>query len=446
MASSTDRTKLWVERAGLVVALTVAMVSAVRAHGARPAAGTLDPRFGDGGVVRHAVDGFGFQTNGVAVDEQGRIVVASSAAQNMLDSSFVLTRYRSDGTLDPTFGDGNQVLSSFPGESANANALAIQPDGRIVVAGSLATENTARFALARYHGNGTLDAHFGAGGVVATDFGSGINFGYSVAIQHDGRIVVSGVVATPDQSRFLCGVARYERGGSLDQTFGSGGLAIADFGGFTQSCRSVKIQRDGRIIVGGMNKDRPGVFSFAVARFDRDGMLDQEFGTGGMTFAHFDGASDGRSLAIQPDGKIVLGGLALLGPNSPQIAGLARWDQHGVLDPTFGVGGLGVAQLPGTRFAEANAVAIDRVGRILVAGHADTPDGPGGFLLARYDSDGTPDASFGSGGAVLTTSVAGSASGLAILRDGDVVVAGTAGGIAVARYESGPECDRDFDW
>src|SRR5439155_996244 len=258
------------------------------AHSVDAGPGDLDPSFGTGGRVLTDFGG-GDGARALALQADGRIVVAGSSSAGAFGSDFALARYNSNGSLDPSFGTGGRVLTDFGGDD-EARALALQDDGKIVVAGGF---GGPCFALARYNPGGTLDTSFGTGGRVLTDFG-GDDEAAALALQADGKIVVAGF---SDAGGFaLAALARYNPNGTLDASFGSGGQVLTNFGG----AQALALQADGRIVVAG------GIF---LARYNQNGNLDPSFGSGGRALTDF----DALALALQPDGLVVLAGPVFYG-------------------------------------------------------------------------------------------------------------------------------------
>ena len=232
--------------------------------------GDLDPTFGTGGLVITDFGSFDFGQS-IAIQPDGKIVAAGFTASGTKPYNFALARYTPTGILDSGFGSEGLVITDF-GSFDIGNSIAIQPDGKIVVAGyTTAIPNLnnfaidpANFALARYTPTGTLDSGFGSGGIVITDFGSD-DSGNSVAIQSDGKIIVAGSTASgPNLYNFA--LARYTPIGTLDSGFGSGGLVITDFGSFDFG-NSIAIQPDGKIVAAGYTGSGPNLINFALARY-----------------------------------------------------------------------------------------------------------------------------------------------------------------------------------
>lgn len=248
--------------------------------------GTLDTGFGDGGRVR-AEFGGAADARAVAVQDDGKIVAAGETG-----GRFALVRHLSDGTPDPAFGDAGRVTTPFEAGTANGNDLALQPDGRIVVAGG-AGSGGADFALARYHPDGSPDTGFGGDGRVTTAF-AGEDLAFGVRVQPDGRVVAAG------RTGFDVALARYDTDGSLDAGFGSGGRVVTDFGGTLEAAHDLVLQPDGKIVTGGVRST-----DFTAVRYHPDGSLDTGFGTGGRASADFTFYDEAHAVALQPDGNIV---------------------------------------------------------------------------------------------------------------------------------------------
>jgi uncharacterized delta-60 repeat protein len=263
--------------------------------------GTLDPSFGTGGKV---TTDFGSDDVGHALVMQpdGKLVVAGTAGGN-----FALARYRPNGRLDPSFGPGGKVTTDFGGTDEGL-ALALQADGRLVVAGIAGP--CCAFGLARYRANGMLDRGFGTGGKVTTTFGGLDDRARAVVVQADGKLVAAGYALTETSRDFA--LARYLPNGSLDAGFGTGGKVTTDFTGFVDEANGVAVQPDGRLVAVGVARFPTGLdFSdFALARYEPNGSLDAGFGTGGKLTTDFGGGEDlGQALAVQADGRLVAAGL-----------------------------------------------------------------------------------------------------------------------------------------
>jgi uncharacterized delta-60 repeat protein len=348
------------------------------------------------------------------------------------------------GDLDPTFDGDGRVTTDFANNTDDAFAVAIQANGKIVAAGrSDVTNGDPRFALARYHPNGTLDTTFGGDGRVTTDFGAGFDSARAVAIQGDGKIVAAGFANVTGFFDFA--LARYNTDGSLDSTFDGDGMVTTDFAGNHDNSFAVAIQGDGKIVAAG-SATVTGRPDFALARYNTDGSLDSTFDGDGKVTTDFDGGFDGAdAVAIQGDGKIVAAGSAQVLFDTD--FGLARYNADGTLDTTFDGDGKVTTDIAGDR-DDAFAMAIQGDGKIVAAGGANV-FGPFDFALARYNTDGSLDSTFDSDGK-LTTDFDGSdddAFGVVIQRDGKIVAAGRASFtqvFALVRYNANGSLDTGF--
>ena len=254
--------------------------------------GSLDTSFDSDGLV---TTDFGGQDEAfdVAIQTDGKIVVVGES-----DDDFALARYNTDGSLDTTFDSDGLVTTDFGVDLSAFAGVVIQLDGKIVVAGSAFPGG---FALARYNTDGSLDTSFDSDGKVVTTFGEGL----AVALQPDGKIVVSGVTGGDEDF----GLIRYNADGSLDTSFDSDGKVVTTFGGIDveENAFGVAVGPNGKIAAAGFATLEP--ISFAVALYNTDGSLDTSFSSDGKATTDFGGASSiGNVVVFQPDGKIVVGG------------------------------------------------------------------------------------------------------------------------------------------
>ena len=256
-----------------------------------------------------------------------------------------------------------------PGGENEANAVAIQPDGKIVVAGesSAQAKNTWEFSLVRYTKSGALDRGFGTGGEVLTGLGSNGSDGdaYAVAIQPDGKIVIGGTGQGGGSVGYDFAVLRYTKTGALDTTFGAGGKVLTDMGSVSSDeIHAIALQPDGKIVVAGTTKVH-GKYDSALAHYLKSGALDPDFGAGGKVVTAF-GSSSALALAIQKNGEIVVAGGRNTDANGRDHFAVARYTKTGTLDPSFGAGGEVLTNFGAP--SDADAVVIQKSGRIVVAG------------------------------------------------------------------------------
>lgn len=367
--------------------------------GGGPRAGALDTRFGAGGVVRTDHEGTPDGAEDVLVQPDGRVVAAGwwgRSAGEVWYTDFALARYDRSGRLDATFGDAGTVATDFFGGYDQANAVLRQRDGRLVAVGAAFRHGGSdpSFALARYRPDGRLDPSFGDGGLVSTDVGDH-DEATAAALQPDGRIVVAGYDLAADRPRAELVVARYRPDGTLDPTFGVAGMAITAVSpsdpSFLQG-QDVVIQPDGHIVTVSRAHTVDGS-DVVVTRFRPDGSLDPRFGDGGFVTLSFSAESfeDAAALRLLPDGRI-----AVL-TRFESTWGLARLRSDGRLDTGFGTGGMVRSNVEG----DAHDLVVQDDGRLVVAGTTILGESYD-VMLVRYRRDGRLDRSFGAGGIVTT--------------------------------------------
>jgi uncharacterized delta-60 repeat protein len=396
------------------------MLLATLSGSAQAAPGDLDPTFGTGGLVTTDFGGRGDFGLAVALQSDGKIVAAgNSSAVGVFSVSFALARYNTNGSLDSTFGSSGTVLTSFGGNLSAAFDVAVQPDGKIVVVGVAGSGAAGSdFGIARYSATGTLDPTFGTGGLVTTDFGGGSDQANGVALQPDGKIVVVG----PLQGKF--GVARYNPDGSLDSTFGSGGKVITDASPSFDGAFDVAVWSGKIVVGGGTGLFASGASDFQLVRYDSYGTLDSSFGGSGIVTTDF-GASDNIfGIAVTADGKITAAG-GTKGA-SPGDFAVARYNSDGSLDSTFDGDGKATTDFSADSDDVGEGVVVQPTGSITVAGIAGSGSPGTAFAVVRYTATGNLDTAFGSGGkasAVFGNPI-NNAFDILAQPDGKVVVAG----------------------
>lgn len=439
-------------------------------------AGSLDKQFGkasDGtpdGIVSLSLGSGNDSAKGMAVQADGKVIVAGTSTSTGGSSNIVIERFNSNGTLDTSFGaDGNSdgtpdgVVNLDLGTSSDdAKAVAIQADGKIVVAGnSTPTGGSSNVVLARLDKNGKLDATFGADGnadgtpdgVVQVSFGNGDDAVDAIAIQLDGKIVVAGDTTSNSGGSQNMMVARVNANGSLDATFGAGnadgtpdGVVSLSLGAGNDEAKAVAIQADGRIVIAGNTVGSDDSSNIAVARLNGDGSLDATFGVGNA-----DGTPDGvvaislsngddkaKAVALQADGKILVGGVTVAADNSSNVA-VARLNSDGTADVSFGAGTAdgtpdgSVSLSFGAGDDKLKGLLVQADGKILIAGSNTAADGSSNAVVARLNSNGALDSSFGEDSSdgtpdgVVSISLGSgddSAEALALQADGKILIAG----------------------
>jgi len=386
---------------GLNVSSVYNMDIVIQPDGKIIAAGSASPvNHGDFGLVRYNSDGSldtSFDTDGivttdfnnnsevgtaVALQQDGKIVVAgfSTDSTTGVDDKFALARYNSDGSLDTAFDTDGKVITSIGGFD-NAFAVALQSDGKILAAGSAPNGNNNDFALVRFNSDGSLDTAFDTDGIVKTDFGTNNGDGAgAMTLQSDGKIILAGSSFNRNTSDSDFAVARYNSNGSLDTTFDTDGKVTTDFG-ISDSGNGVALQSNGTIIVAGTHYDGSDN-NFAMARYNSNGSLDTTFDTDGKVTWDFGGQEIGNDVAIDTNGKIVVVGHTRSDFSLSQFA-LARYNSNGSPDTTFDTDGMVTVQFGGDDFGQAIAIQTD--GKIIVGGSTNLGFTNTVFALARFD-------------------------------------------------------------
>jgi uncharacterized delta-60 repeat protein len=285
------------------------------------------------------------------------------------------TRYLSNGNLDLAFGINGMVTTSISGNDDSGRSLLLQPDGKIIVAGETSLNPPNSLFLIRYNTDGTLDNSFGSGGIVTTTIG--INDPSSpssgkIALQGDGKIVLN-CNYKPTNSTYASALIRYNANGTLDNSFGTAGISSRTLA----TSGEVKLQPDGKILV----TATPTTSSNGtIMRFSGNGNVDNTFGTAGMAVST--ASLKTESILLQPDNKMVLAGW--FGVTGTGSLALVRFNDDGTIDNTFGNGGFTILDIK-SGYDIPKAIKMQADGKIVIAG--TTSSGSTGYiLLARFDS------------------------------------------------------------
>jgi uncharacterized delta-60 repeat protein len=369
--------------------------------------GSLDNTFGTNGIV--VVDEPQGGANAVSIQKDGKIVVAGN-----LNSGVGVIRYNTDGTFDDMFGSDGTIINSTGSFHSEANALTIQTDNKIVIAGrSQNNGDYDDFLIIRYNPDGSLDKTFGTnGGIVITSISPFPDCANALAIQKDGKIVVAGNAFINNNS--CIALVRYNPDGSLDDLFGNRGIIITNVLGYCFAY-ALTILPDNKIIIAGS-----GDFGFLLVRYNSNGEQDNTFGINGTVLTHIDQDDKATAISIQPDGKIIVAG------NSGYInnISIARYNADGNLDTSFGKNGIVITSIKKSNMA--NAMIVQKDGKIVVAGtFSDQPNVDNSSIVLRYNPDGTLDSFFGANGLVTTyIKDRNYGNALTIQSDEKIVVAG----------------------
>lgn len=365
-----------------------------------PAPGDLDPTFGSGGKVTTVFGTSDDYCQDVAVQADGKIVAAGYIRSGS-NYDLALARYNTNGSLDTSFNGTGQVTCPTGSTSSFTPGMAIQNDGKILIAGW--------FTLARYNSDGSLDTAFNSTGKVTTPY-----FGRSLVVQNDGKIVLAGYFTVSGSNDFA--VVRYNANGTLDTSFNTTGKVTTAIGSGADIGSKVVLQSDGKILVTGYTtlavaSDR----AVATVRYNSNGSLDTSFNSTGIVTTDFAGGADeGNDVAVQSDGKVVVAGF---GDTGRHIL-LMRYNSNGSLDTSFnGTGKLTTTGNSSTGYG----VALQNDGKILVAGGSGNL-----FALVRCNANGSMDTSFNDTGIVTTDIGIGNdiGTGVALQSDGKIVLVG----------------------
>lgn len=423
--------------------------------------GFVDSSFGENGIVT-TFFGEVESAGSLAIQDDGKIVVVGGTrVTNSVESDFAVARFNVDGNLDITFDGDGKLTTDFLQSDDVARTVAIQNDGKIVVAGTVFNDEEpvfVGFAVARYNANGSLDISFDGDGKLTTEFENNGAFATSLVIQNDNKIVVGGYttpgiimnMALPPSFDFL--LARYNTDGSMDTTFDYDGKIITDVGGDRDQLFTLAMQPDRKILAAG-SASLSGIRNpdFAIVRYNGNGSLDVAFDGDGKLMVDFGGSRERvQSLAVEPDGKII----ALGTTNSlhTEDFALARFNGNGSLDTGFDEDGMLTGYFPAA-LSELISTAVQNDGKIIVAGSISDKGGDNDdFVIARYHTDGTLDSSFDGDGMVITDfQNRDIARAVAIQDDGKIIVAGYSmfsefgnASFALARYNSDGSPDNSF--
>ncbi|MES3000239.1 MAG: hypothetical protein V4787_06065 [Pseudomonadota bacterium] len=381
------------------------------------------------GTVTGNLTRFEDEPQGIFALPDGRILVGISGGVSL----FAVAQLDADGTLDTGFGGGGVAVTQFGSDTTLARAMAVQPDGKVVLQGITVPQGEREhFALVRYGPNGAPDTSFGGTGTVVTPMLTG-NFSFTdaqgVAVQPDGKIIAAGVSTNGANYDFL--LIRLLADGTPDPSFGVGGRVSTDFGGADDTPYALALQADGKIVaVGSSIEIAPGLPSTVrIARYDADGVLDATFGTHGVVdLQQVPYGTKASAVVVQPDGKIIVTGWS----DAETRFDLMRINPDGTPDHSFGADGVAALDLGAMAvnnpdsWRQDNSVYLQADGKYLVAGSSSAIGDA--VFLARFNVDGSVDTGFGAGAGYVRISVQAwnSASGIAQQADGRILVTGSA--------------------
>ncbi|HYF54489.1 MAG TPA: hypothetical protein VEA41_09545, partial [Salinarimonas sp.] len=385
--------------------------------------GSVDTSFGGTGTITINISGRVASTDwarGVVVQADGKIVVVGyTQASGSLSSGVAIVRLKADGTLDPTFGVSGVLTSVDSVKNKMAHAVALQRDGKIVIAGSVncISRYVAGYCtlVERYNTDGSRDGTFSGPGVDLVD--DATLGAQGLVLQGDGKIVVVGTQNRGNGNELS--VARYGANGSIDATFGQSGVSMVPIGmdvGSSNTGTSIALQADGKIVVAGEAHTDAANNHFSVTRLLSSGAVDTGFGNAGSVVTNVAVPPESDYpwvVSVQPDGKILLAGERTIARTNPwPLPGVyraanvdfaaVRYTAAGTLDALFGVGGIVTTDVRSFE-DRVHAMAVQADGSIVFAGESfinDSSNTSGGytsFSLVRVKSNGSLDAGFGSG-------------------------------------------------
>ncbi|MFO0999032.1 MAG: Calx-beta domain-containing protein [Planctomycetaceae bacterium] len=384
-------------------------------------AGTVDLSYGNNGVMQVSMGAFDDDAFAVALQGDGKAVVAGPV-YSAGGVEFGVTRFNADGTLDWSFGDEGKVRTQFGTSSSTPASVIVQPDGRIVVGGFAFNGSNFDFALARYMPNGDLDLSFGAFGRTVRAIGSGNDFGQRLALQADGKILLGGDSFSGDYEDFA--IARFETDGTLDTSFGTNGIFKRGLGSQRDSLRGLAVQPDGKIVATGYVFTNTNVLP-ALLRLNTNGTLDPTLNGDGFTFHSFGASTSVYSgnVSVLSDGRIIVGGVAFSGGRN-QFAAI-RYLDYGGLDTSFD--GDGLLLSPIRPYSDsASQIFVRPDGKFYLGGNSYGSTDQD-FAVARYNPNGTLDSTFGTNGATTIAIGAGDdiMNAMAVQSDGNLLLAGS---------------------
>jgi uncharacterized delta-60 repeat protein len=423
-----------------IILIILCFVTLRAAHAQAP--GTLNKNFGSGGIVKDAPGNAGVNGTFYAVQTENCFALGNGKLILLLNlqGSAILTQHLPGGGVDSTYGK-----NGFSVSLAISNPVAaVQPDGKIIIAGTTAGPNQ-NFIVARLNTNGSLDSQFGNSGVTITDAGSESDMLSAVVVAPSGQIIAGGQTVQNNTNDFA--LIRYTSAGKIDGSFGQNGIVVTSLGS-SSNVTSLALQSDNKILAAGNFNN--GTSYFAVARYKTTGVLDTSFNRNGVVTASPGTSAAATSVAIS-SGRIIEGGYSY---NQSGIAqfNILQLTASGAIDSTFGTFGWAYGNF-GTPYQALTSMQIAANGRILTGGYAEPSGGNAQFALAKFLPNGIPDSSFGKYGQVLTAltdTTQDYATCLSLQSNGEILLGGysapptTATNFGLVRYESNGALDNSF--
>ena len=411
-------------------------------------AGNRDSTYGIYGVGQNSFPMYGIRA--IAIQSDGKAIAVGES----WSSAFGIVRFKTNGSLDSSFGSNGMVDIAVGAGGGWATGVKIQPDGKIVVGGQVHDNNGKWcFGIIRLNADGSLDNSFNGTGAAIVSAGNLYDYCMAIALQPDGKIVAVAQSRSSGPPIIQFGVVRINSNGTIDNTFGTGGALMTSIGNSIAAPSCVAVQPDGKILVGGSSGLGAGPpNSFALIRYNNNGTLDTTFGTGGKDTTFFGGGGstgsssdddEGYSLALQLDGKIIFAGTSNLGSDTVVPLTMLRYNIDGSLDNSFGINGKVRQIMPFGYSGYARTLLLQPDNKIVLSGVCYSPSPLIGayFVLSRYISTGSLDSTFGINGIVVDSldhSHDNEIWSSALSPEGKIIVGGNSGvGFTIARYLSG---------
>jgi uncharacterized delta-60 repeat protein len=405
--------------------------------------GTLDSDFNANGIVTTPFGNHDVLNGSALIQPDNKIVVAGSV-YNSIDYDLALVRYNADGTLDNSFGINGKATASVGKSNDYSSCASLLDNRKILVGGYYNDPVSLNMFLSRFNADGSLDSTFGIDGIDTVAFGTDDDVAYSMKVQPDGKILLSGFSYVDFSNHFA--LARFNSEGFPDNTFGTDGKVTTQVGVSNDISYSMELQTDGKILLGGTSYDGM-LYDFAVVRYNADGTLDSTFDVDGKVLTSINSTSSmGYALTIQNDGKILLAGD--YDNDTYHNFAVVRYNADGTLDHSFSMDGKSTITIDGEHTNYCDGMTLEQDGKIVVTGNSRITLGNDfDICLVRFNTDGSVDTSFGTNGSVLqdiNDHSEDSPWSVVMQPDGRIVVAGIAGeggfisnNFVVLRYLSG---------
>lgn len=404
--------------------------------------GSIDSSFDADGKQTTAVGDANSTAYSMALQDDGKIIMAGYTTVAGINR-FAISRFNTNGSLDNSFNGNGIQIAQLGSDIQIGNSAAIQKNGKIIIAGYTIIGSKKDFAVVRFNSDGSADNTFDTDALLTTDIiNSSDDYAGSVAVQSDDKIIVAGYSVTGNNTVFA--LARYNTDGSLDNTFDMDGKLVGDYYQGNSGVNATVVQSDGKIVTAGSTWNGTN-FDFSIVRYNANGSLDNTFSDDGKQATDFGSTDEGVSVVVQPNGKIIVGG------SSNTTFAIARYNTDGSLDATFSDDGKLIIAMGFSDLAKSVALQAD--GKVVLVGHTyiDTNYDSAYFAIARINTNGTLDNSFSGDGKVFTDfeTSPSFANAVSIQNDGKIVVAGRSyingqDNFSLARYNSDGSLDNTF--